>query len=64
MKAPRDVSGLPPVDTLCPQNLVTRFEVIDHTKGGQGRLVVRYGVAVALIYQDGGRTLKVLLTDK
>ncbi len=45
---------------------VTRFEVIDHTKNGLGRLVVVTGddVAVELSYQDDGRTLKVFLRDR
>jgi hypothetical protein len=54
---------------------VTRFEVIDHTAGEKldergfpayhqpGRALVRYGVSVSLDLQDGGRTLKVFLTD-
>jgi hypothetical protein len=43
---------------------VTRFEVIDHSKGGEGRMLVRYHVAVALDLQDNSRTLKVFLTDR
>jgi hypothetical protein len=53
---------------------VTRFEVIDRASGGAGaekaaellgggRVLVRYGVSVELSLQDGGRTLKVFLTD-
>jgi hypothetical protein len=42
---------------------VTRFEVIDHTKDGEGRVLTKYGVNVELNYQDEGRTLKVFLTD-
>lgn len=42
---------------------VTRFEVIDHTKNGAGRVVVKYDVAVELSLQDDNRTLKVFLTD-
>jgi hypothetical protein len=43
---------------------VTRFEVIDHTKKKQGRIVVEYNVNVELSLQDENRTLKVFLTDK
>jgi hypothetical protein len=42
---------------------VTRFEVIDHTKTGEGRILVRRGITVSLSFQDDGRTLKVFLTD-
>lgn len=44
----------------CDPARVTRFEVIDHS----GRVLVRYDVAVDLLYQDDGRTLKVVLTDR
>jgi hypothetical protein len=43
---------------------ITRFEVIDHTKKKQGRIVVEYNVNVELSLQDENRTLKVFLTDK
>ena len=43
---------------------VTRFEVIDHTLGGTGRVLSYYGADVNLLYQDDGRTLKVILTNK
>jgi hypothetical protein len=43
---------------------ITRFEVIDHTKKKQGRIVVEYDVNVELSLQDENRTLKVFLTDK
>ena len=33
--------------------------VIDET----GRVIVKYGVSVELLYQDDGRTLKVVLQD-
>ena len=36
---------------------IDRFEVIDET----GRALVKYGVSVELLYQDDGRTLKVVL---
>ena len=38
---------------------INRFELIDET----GRVVVKYGVSVELLYQDDGRTLKVVLQD-
>jgi len=43
---------------------ITRFEVIDHTKKKQGRIVVEYDVNVELSLQDENKTLKVFLTDK
>tara|TARA_R110000764_G_scaffold46891_1_gene105070 strand:+ start:92 stop:298 length:207 start_codon:yes stop_codon:yes gene_type:complete len=45
---------------------VTRFEVIDHTWAGTGRIVnmTHYDVSVELSYQDDGKTLKVFLKDK
>ena len=42
---------------------VTRFEVIDHTKDGQGRILVEKGIKVELSLQDDGKTLKVFLSD-
>jgi hypothetical protein len=44
-------------------NNVTRFEVIDHTTDGEGRVLVRHGVAVELVLQDDGKTLKAFLRD-
>ena len=38
---------------------INRFELIDET----GRVVVKYDVSVELLYQDDGRTLKVVLRD-
>ena len=38
---------------------INRFELIDET----GRVIVKYGVSVELLYQDDGRTLKVVLKD-
>ena len=38
---------------------INRFELIDET----GRVIVKYGVSVELLYQDDGRTLKVVLQD-
>jgi len=43
---------------------ITRFEVIDHTKKKQGRIVVEYDVNVELSLQDENKTLKVFLTNK
>lgn len=45
-------------------NKVTRFEVIDHTAGGEGRAYVKHDVSVELSYQDDGRTLKVFVGDR
>lgn len=53
--------------------MVTRFEVINHTKGAGSevhyipdapRSVVAYGIKTELSLQDEGRTLKVFLTDQ
>jgi len=43
---------------------VTRFEVIDHTESGKGRVLVKHDIKVELSLQDDGKTLKVFLTDK
>ena len=43
---------------------VSRFEVIDHTWAGTGRVLANYGCIVELSYQDDGKTLKVFLKDK
>lgn len=43
---------------------VNRFEVVDHTESGSGRVLVRFGVQVTVSTQDDGRTMKVLLTDR
>ena len=43
---------------------VTRFEVIDNTWAGKGRVLAHYGCIVELSYQDDGKTLKVFLKDK
>lgn len=43
---------------------VTRFEVIDHTTDGEGRVYVKYDVSVDLSYQDDGRTLKAFVADR
>lgn len=42
---------------------VTRFEVIDHRTGGEGRILVALDVQVQLDYQDDRTTLKVFLND-
>ena len=42
---------------------INRFEVIDHTTSNSLRALVRHGVSVELLYQDDGRTLKVVLRD-
>ena len=41
---------------------VTRFEVIDHTPNGEGRVYTKKGInEIELSYQDDGRTLKIFL---
>lgn len=45
-------------------NKVTRFEVIDHTENGTGRIISVQNVQVELSYQDDGQTLKVFLNDR
>ena len=42
---------------------VTRFEVIDHSKDGEGRELVKYNIGVDLQLQDDGKTLKVFVSD-
>jgi len=57
------VSGQPEPIAL----LVNRFEVMDHTTGGQGRVYTKWilqDFVVEFSLQDEGRTLKVFLTDK
>lgn len=56
-------------ETTAATKKVTRFEVIDHTKDGKGRVFVKgatYGdpIEIDLLYQDDGRTLKVRVTDR
>jgi len=46
-----------PPDRRIRDKNINRFEVIDET----GRALVKYGVSVELLYQDDGRTLKVVL---
>ena len=48
-----------PMDT----SNVTRFEVIDHTTGGEGRAYVKHDVSIQLSLQDDARTLKVFVGD-
>lgn len=55
--------------TECPA--VERFEVIDHTTPGTTvarslthvHAIAGHGMSVALSLQDGGRTLKIFLSD-
>lgn len=49
-----------------PIEKVNRFEVIDHTSGGEGRVFTKWldNLVVELSYQDDGRTLKVFLSEK
>ena len=43
----------------------TRVEIIDHTLGGAGRVCSYHNVpCVSVEFQDGGRTLKVFLSEK
>lgn len=51
------------MDSTTECNNVTRFEVIDHTSTGTGRVLVKAGDSVTLGYQDNGRTLKVFLQE-
>ncbi len=41
----------------------TRFEVIDHTTGGEGRILVKTNVDIETSFQDDGKTMKVFLED-
>lgn len=43
---------------------VTRFEVIDHTKDLKGRCYTKHNCRIELVYQDGGKTLKVFVNDR
>jgi hypothetical protein len=47
------------LDRRIRDKTINRFEVIDET----GRVIVRHGVSVELLYQDDGRTLKVVLRE-
>lgn len=44
---------------------VSRVEVIDHSKDGQGRVFVKWrtGIRVSVDRQDSGRTLKVFIDE-
>lgn len=48
---------------IYPTERVTRFEVIDHTEFGTGRILVRNGIRIELEFQDKDRTLKVFIHD-
>ncbi|KSZ59678.1 hypothetical protein Z045_05790 [Rhodococcus pyridinivorans KG-16] len=52
------------IDPMSDITKVTRFEVIDHTTGGEGRVFTKYGVSIELSYQDDGQTLKVFVRDR
>ena len=41
---------------------VSRVEVIDHSKDGEGRVYTKWDVKVELSLQDSGRTLKVFVS--
>jgi len=45
-------------------NMFKRFELIDHTSMGKGRMSVRHDVVVEYSEQDDGKTLKVFLRDQ
>ena len=51
------------LDRRIRDKTINRFEVIDHTTSNSLRALVRHGVSVELLYQDDGRTLKVVLKD-
>jgi len=55
----REMNIMSKADRRIRDKTINRFEVIDET----GRVVVKYGVSVELLYQDDGRTLKVVLQD-
>lgn len=59
-----EVRGSPGRPSTVSPESVTRFEVVDHSSGGGGRVLVKYNVAVELRFQDHGRTLKVFLSDR
>ena len=48
---------------------VNRIELIDHTKGGEGRVYVKWkdkpfrNLEVEMDIQDNGRTLKIFIKD-
>lgn len=47
-----------------PQTEFTKFEVIDNTKKHRGRILVQYKVNVEVAIKDGGKTMKIFLTDQ
>jgi len=55
----REMNIMSKADRRIRDKTINRFEVIDET----GRVIVKYGVSVELLYQDDGRTLKVVLKD-
>ena len=55
----REMNIMSKADRRIRDKTINRFEVIDET----GRVIVKYGVSVELLYQDDGRTLKVVLQD-
>ena len=59
----REMNIMSKADRRIRDKTINRFEVIDHTTSNSLRALVRYGVSVELLYQDDGRTLKVVLRD-
>ena len=55
----REMNIMSKADRRIRDKTINRFEVIDET----GRVIVKYGVSVELLYQDDGKTLKVVLQD-
>lgn len=53
-------------EELRKSSKITRVEVIDHSKNGKGREYVKWDekVTVDMDLQDGGRTLKVFISDR
>ena len=45
---------------------VSRFEIIDHTENGEGRVFVKYGqnMKVQTSIQDEDKTLKIFISDE
>jgi len=50
-------------DIKLVDNERTRFVLVDHTKGGEGRIFDKRNISVKIDLQDEGRTLKVFLSD-
>jgi hypothetical protein len=59
----REMNIMSKADRRIRDKTINRFEVIDHTTSNSLRALVRHGVSVELLYQDDGRTLKVVLRD-